>query len=234
MQHNTNFYIQADDKDPDITVLTIDAPQRPGLPSKEYYQDEGIVRSYSETIGKVLAALLDEANQGSDYYTHLSALRNKNLVKAVVDLETKLAHATPDAEDADDVTKYYNPMGLAEANTLIPELSIFYVMQDLLRHGYMPNRIIVASPSYLKAVTDVIMDATAETLQAYFVWKTVQAFAYKVEDDALKPLLRFNNELQGKDPDASEERWRTCVRAVDSGLGTQSTSCHTLKIYRPL
>lgn len=58
-----------------------------------------------------------------------------------------------------------------------------------------------------------------ETLQAYFVWKTVQAYAHSIEDDALKPLRRFNNGLQGKEPDATEERWRFCIKVADDGLG---------------
>lgn len=58
-----------------------------------------------------------------------------------------------------------------------------------------------------------------ETLQAYLVWKTVQAYAHSIEDDALKPLHRFNNGLQGKEPDATEERWRFCIKMADDGLG---------------
>lgn len=58
-----------------------------------------------------------------------------------------------------------------------------------------------------------------ETLQAYFVWKTVQAYAQSIEDDSLKPLRRFNNGLQGKEPDATEERWRFCIKVADDGLG---------------
>ena len=85
--------------------------------------------------------------------------------------------------------------------------------------GYSANRIIVGSPSYLKAVASILRSTSAETLQTYFVWKAVQHYAYKIKDNALKPLLGFNNELQGKDRDATEERWRTCVRVVDDGLG---------------
>lgn len=61
-----------------------------------------------------------------------------------------------------------------------------------------------------------------ETLQAYFVWKTVQAYAQSIEDDALKPLRRFNNRLQGKEPGATEERWRFCIDLADDGLGKRS------------
>ena len=143
---------------------------------------------------------------------------SENLVKAIVDLESKLAEATPDTEDAEDVTKYYNPRTLEEARALFPQISIQHIVSSLAPQ-YDPRRIIVGSPSYLKKASSVLHDITAETLQAYFVWKTVQAYADKVEDDALKPLKRFENQLQGKDPDALAERWRTCVRHVDNGLG---------------
>jgi endothelin-converting enzyme len=89
----------------------------------------------------------------------------------------------------------------------------------LAPHGYNPNRIIVGSPSYLEKLSNILEESTVEVLQAYFAWKTVQTYVYEVEDEALKPLRRFNNWLQGKDPDALEERWRTCVRVVDYGLG---------------
>ena len=75
------------------------------------------------------------------------------------------------------------------------------------------------SPYYLQALADILSETSAETLLAYFVWKTVQSYAYKIEHDAVSPLKRFNNKLQGKDPDATEERWRTCVKTIDDGLG---------------
>lgn len=199
---------------------------RPGLPSKEYYNNHDIVDSYSQTIGLVLEALLLESDPKT---THRTALKesfeanSESLVKDLVAFESKLAAATPPAEEAEDVTKYYNPKTLEETKSLLPQLSIQYIIASLAPPGYTTNRVIVGSPSYLKAVSSILKSTNAETLQAYFVWKTVQNYAYRVEDDALKPLLRFNNELQGKDPNATEERWRTCLKVVDNGLGTSLT-----------
>lgn len=210
---------QADDKDPDSVVLTLSAPSRPGLPSKEYYKNADIVLAYSRMIGEVLEALLHEAQPRSSKLLAGYMKRNADLVKAIVDLESRLADATPDAEDAQDVTKYYNPRSLAEVGCLLPQLSVEGVVSSLAPHDYQPDRIIVGSPSYLEKLSTILEESTVETLQAYFVWKTVQTYAYEVEDEALKPLRRFNNELQGKEPDALEERWRTCVRVVDYGLG---------------
>ena len=211
--------IQADDKDPDNVVVSLDAPRRPGLPSKEYYKDSQIVHRYSRMIGKVLEALLHEANPHCSSFPGKYTTKSQYLVEAIVNLEAKLADATPDAEDAQDVTKYYNPRSLVQVESLLPQISVTNIISSLAPHGYNPDRIIVGSPSYLQRLSTLLEESTVETLQAYFVWKTVQRYAYEVEDEALKPLKRFNNELQGKEPDALEERWRTCIRVVDNGLG---------------
>ena len=206
----------------------LSAPQRPGLPSKEYYKDGSILASYSKTIGQVLEGLLREAEHpsSSEHGSHdifagsgVPSVFNQDLVKALVDFETQLAEVTPDAEEASDVTKYYNPRTLDEARALLPQLSIPFIISSLASSDYKADRIIVGSPSYLKSVSSILHSTTKETLQAYLVWKTVQAWATKVEHEALKPLTRFNNELRGKDPDAMEERWRICVREADDSLG---------------
>lgn len=215
------FGVDADEKNPDSVVLSMNALSRPGLPSKEYYQDKDIVKSYGNTIGQVLEGLLREAQPLSK-----SALGdrtmfecNEELVKAVIQLESDLAYASPKEEDAQDVTKYYNPRSLSEVRSILPQISMPYLLSTLAPSGFVPQKIIVGSPSYLKAVSQQLEKAAPETLRAYLVWKTIQAYVDEIEDKAVVPLKRFNKELQGKDPDSSEERWRTCVRAADRGLG---------------
>ncbi|KAL8675897.1 MAG: hypothetical protein Q9186_007520 [Xanthomendoza sp. 1 TL-2023] len=215
------FSIDADEKDPDSVVLKMDALDRPGLPSKEYYLDQGLLKDYAETIGTVLEALLREARPTAELSSETTMLFecSKELVKAVVDLEKNLALASPDEADAEDVTKYYNPRSLDEVRALLPQVSLPYLLSILAPPGFVPGKIIVGSPSYLEALSQQLENATYETLRAYLVWKTVQAYVGEAEDEALVPLKRFNNKLQGKDPNVLEERWRTCVKAVDRGLG---------------
>ena len=202
---------------------SIAAPRQPGLPTKEYYKSPELVARYAKTIGQVLEALLAEAKSDSKplegLWTQIST-KNAELVEGIVLLESKLAQATPDEEDAEDVTKYYNPMNLDQIKDLLPQVSVEYLISTLAPANFKPEKLIVGSPSYLRALAEILRETSAEALQAYFVWKTVQTYAYKVEDDALKPLKTFNNELLGKDPDASEERWRTCIKVADNGLGT--------------
>ena len=217
-----SFGVGADDRDPDSVVISLSAPRSPGLPSKEYYNDAKLVKDYGEVIGQVLEGLLREAYPNSTSPAQKRSrifARSEDLVEAIVGLEAKLAQATPDTADAEDVTKYYNPRTIEETRSLFPQLSVQYIISKLAPSGYKPDRIIVGSPSYFKAASEIFQNASPETIQAYFVWKAVQAYANKVEDDALKPLKRFNNQLGGKDPNASEERWRTCVKVADNSLG---------------
>lgn len=214
------FSVDADEKEPDSVVLSMNALSRPGLPSKEYYEDKELLDSYGNTIGQVLEALLREAQPPATSSDSEELFEcNEELVRALILLESELAFASPDEEDAEDVTKYYNPRSLGEVRFLLPQLSVPYLLSVLAPSGFKPEKIIVGSPSYLKALSQQLGNATPETLRAYLVWKTVQAYVDEIEDEAVVPLRRFNRQLQGKDPDASEDRWRTCVRAVDRGLG---------------
>ena len=182
-----------------------------------------MVSRYANTIGQVLEALLAESKYKlrplSGLWTQISTA-SAELVKSIVSFESKLAQATPDEEDAEDVTKYYNPMKLDQVKGLLPQISVQNLISALAPADFKPGKLIVGSPSYLMALSEILEETSVEALQAYFVWKTVQAYAYKVEDEALKPLKRFNNQLLGKDPDATEERWRTCIKTADNGLGT--------------
>ena len=186
-----------------------------------------MVQSYSKTIGQVLEALLQEAGPNSTFLAKwreqtpkqggLSTL-NEGLVQSVVDFESKLAENTPETEDDQDVTKYYNPRSLEETGALIPQISIRYLISKRTS-DVVPDKIIVGSPLYLKALSKILSSTSKETIQAYLVWKTVQTYARHIEDEAIKPLKRFENQIQGKDPEVSEERWRTCVKHVDRSLG---------------
>lgn len=80
----------ADDKDPDSVVVSVSAPYRIGLPAKEFYEDEKILKRYEEVISQVVPALTSTAAESSHYHE-------------VVEFERKLAAASPDAEDRDDV-----------------------------------------------------------------------------------------------------------------------------------
>jgi len=80
----------ADEKNPDNVVVAVYPPWRIGLPSKERYKDDALVAKYQDVLVKVLSALYPDQDTGS--------------FKGVVELEKKLAAASPPIEDLQDVT----------------------------------------------------------------------------------------------------------------------------------
>lgn len=174
----------ADDRDPDTVVVSISAPWSFGLPSKERYEDSKLVEKYRGVAVEVLGNFYPKARG--------------DIFSRVVDLEKRLAAASPSTEDREDVTKYYNPMSLDEAAKLTPQINLTGLIQDFAPRNVAVERVIVMTPEYQKELSSILSDIDAEVLQSYFIWKTVQSFSGYIEADAIKPLKRFNNELVGK------------------------------------
>ncbi|RMJ28278.1 endothelin-converting enzyme [Aspergillus sp. HF37] len=122
---------------------------------------------------------------------------------SIVEFETKLASVTPDATTLADVTKYYNPLSVDETQSLLPEVSFSAIISELAPPGYKGDRLIT----------------TRETVQHFLKWKVTQNYVDSIQDPKLKPLWEFNNRLAGKDPEATEVRWRTCIKSLDNSLG---------------
>ncbi|KAF6826254.1 endothelin-converting enzyme [Colletotrichum plurivorum] len=194
----------ADDRDPDTVVVSV-APPRLGLPSKERYEDDNLVEKYRNVVVEVLGNLYPDGNKD-------------NFAK-VIDLEKLLAAASPSTEEREDVTKYYNPMLIDEAAALTPEIELTAMIHDLSPEGFVVERVIVMAPKYMSELATILSGTDKEVIQDYFVWRAVQSFSSYVDADQIKPYRRFVNELAGKDPESTPERWRTCVGHVDNGLG---------------
>lgn len=223
--------VGADDKDPDSNVVSLSPPYSFGLPSKQYYNRTELVTSYKETIGSVFEALMKDANvhpwknaasDGADVFSSFRMpgspeMMNQKTIDKLVEFESTLAQTAPDPEDLSDITKVYNPRTLDEADSYNPAISVKAIIKQLT-DGYKPSKIIVASPDYLKSLADILGSQKREVIQTYLVWKLVQSYGSAVESDAVEPLRRFNNKLQGKAPDVKPERWRTCIGVVDSDL----------------
>jgi endothelin-converting enzyme len=174
----------ADDRDPDTVVVSVAAPYSFGLPSKERYEDEKLVEKYRGVTVKVLSALYPDAKEES--------------FSNIIDFEKKLAAASPSTEDREDVTKYYNPMSLDDANKLAPEVDLRGLLHELAPGHVDVDRVIVMAPEYQKSLSSILNETDSEVVMNYFVWKAVQSFSGYVDADEVKPYRRFVNELAGK------------------------------------
>ncbi|KAK4446546.1 putative metalloendopeptidase [Podospora aff. communis PSN243] len=195
----------ADDTNPDVVVVQVGAPWRIGLPSKERYEDDALVKKYEGVVVDVLSQLAPD--------------EDKDVFASVVELEKKLAAASPSTQEREDVTKTYNPMSLKEASDLTPKIGLANIVSSLSPSDFKVDRVIVAAPKYLKELEGIIEKFDPAVLQSYFIWKAVQSLHSYIESPVVQPYKGFVNELAGKDPNTKPERWRTCVDHVDDSVG---------------
>ena len=198
-----------------------------GLPMGTSYREGRLVDEYKEVIKSVLIRTLSQDDSLKPFLADWGlrqedGVESSNLVndfiQSLILFEGRLAEAIPPIREWFDVHTYYNPYSLEEAEESVPHLAL----GDIIRHqvsGTTPRKVVVISPSYMKALSHILDETSEATVQAYLVWKLFQRHAINVKHEAVKPLLIFQNMLQGKAAQSSEERWETCVYHVNQGLG---------------
>lgn len=206
--HFENLYAAADDKDPNVIVVSASPRTAPGLSSKAYYADDQVVSAYQDAMQQVLKAVLPNATTEA-----------KGLAESIVKLEKDIAAITPSLSQLRDVTKTYNEMSLKDTAKLAPQLGLDKVLKALVPSNYTIDRMLTAYPEFLSNVSQILTDAKSDTIKGFIQWKIIQSLASSVDAPELKPWTQFNNKLGGRDPDATTERYRTCLAAADSGLG---------------
>ncbi|KAJ6028245.1 hypothetical protein N7540_003821 [Penicillium herquei] len=209
--------VSPDDRDPDNVVVFVNPPGEIGLPAREYYNTTETVAKYSAVLEQVLQAF-DVSNF-------------EKITENVVAFEKKLADVTPDTATQEDVTKYYNPLSIEETDKLLPQISVAGILSELAPKDYKTDRLIIGSPSYMKALSEILKNTPRETVSFFFQWKLIQKYSPNIEDDKIAPLRRFSNELAGKDPQATEERWRKCIRTLDESLGWSLSRFYVLDSF---
>jgi endothelin-converting enzyme len=81
---------EPDSRDPDTVVVTVSAPYSVGLPAKERYLDKKLVKKYHQAMSQVLSSLYSQHSWDD--------------ASLIVELEKKLAAASPESQDRDNIT----------------------------------------------------------------------------------------------------------------------------------
>ncbi|GME64811.1 putative endothelin-converting enzyme protein [Neofusicoccum parvum] len=209
-QHGVSALVSAgtgpDDKTPDVVTLFVGGGSY-GLPSKEYYNRTAILANYTRTISEMFSIVNE--NNATSYQT---------IASQIVDLETKIARAQPDPDQASDVTYYYNPKPFSEVDELVEGISMSKLINAFIPAGYTPDQVIVQTPDYYPQLSTILKNTSSEVLQGYFQWQLIDSWNGRLHPDYNRPLRVFTNQLNGQPEDASRERWRTCLGEVDSNM----------------
>ena len=179
-----------------------------GLPDTTYYteaKNADKLKAYQAHVAKVLelagVAAADAATQAAD----------------VVKFETRLAKASKSSvELSRDVSLYYHPVTLAEADALTPNFSWseFFKSQDVAA----PEKFSLAIPSFHQEVSKALADTDPSVWRAYLRFHTVDgASPYLSDAFANENFAFYGQALNGQKE--QKARWKRVLGSIENGAG---------------
>ena len=179
-----------------------------GLPDPTYYTDaakKDKLDAYQAHVARVLEL------------SGIPAAEAATQAEQVIAFETRLAKASKTSvELSRDVSLFYNPVTLAEADALTPNFSWseFFASQGV----QAPAKFSLAMPDFHKEVSAALADTDIGTWKAYLRFHTVDGASPYLSSD----FVTANYEFYGKTLNGQKEqtpRWKKVLGTIESGAG---------------
>ena len=180
-----------------------------GMPDRDYYlkMDDAkmvdIKAKYEQHVAKILALAGDKDAQAK--------------AKAIVAFETGLAQVQWTKVELRDPTKSYNKVEVDKLDDITPG----YDWKGALAAagiGSKVDYVIVGQPSYLSGMNQILDKTDLGTLQAYFEWHLLHAYASYLSQAFVDESFDFYGKtLTGVTENRA--RWKRGVAVVESDLG---------------
>ena len=179
-----------------------------GLPDKTYYFDkryQAIRDAYVKHIAKVLEL--------SGVTAEAAAAQAKD----VMAFETRLAKASKSEEELSrDVSLYYNPVTLVEADKLSPNFpwTTFFESQKVEK----PEKFSLSMPDFHRELSRMIGDVPVEKWKSYLRYHLVDSASPYLSD----PFVTENFEFYSKTLNGQKEqraRWKRVLRQMEAAAG---------------
>ncbi|HWS39719.1 MAG TPA: M13-type metalloendopeptidase [Arenimonas sp.] len=179
-----------------------------GLPDKGYYFDadkKDKLDAYKTHIAKVLelsGATTEDAARQAD---------------AVIAFETRLASASKSSEELSrDVSLYYNPISLVEADKLTPNFSwtTFFKSQGLA----VPEKFSLAMPAFHAEVSKMMTDMPADTWKAFLRYHLVDSASPYLSETFVQEHFAFHNQAMAGQKE-QKARWKRVLGAIENNAG---------------
>jgi len=179
-----------------------------GLPDKGYYFDadkKDKLAAYEQHVAKVLelsgVPAADAAKQAKD----------------VVAFETRLARVSKSSEELSrDVSLYYNPVTVAEADKLTPNFpwTRFFEAQGIA----VPEKFSLAIPGFHQEVSKMIADTPADVWKAYLRFHTVDSASPFLADAFAEEHFNFYNKTM-RGQKEMKERGKRVLDTIENFTG---------------
>ena len=178
------------------------------LPDKTYYFDadkKAIREAFVAHVGKVL---------------ELSGVPTTNAAaqaKQVMAFETRLAKASKSQEDLSrDVSLYYNPVSVADADKLTPNFSwtAFIESQPVAK----PEMFSLSVPSFHQEVSRMLKDVPVAEWQTYLRFRTVDGAAPFLSDALVAEQFNFYSKTLGGQKEM-KDLWKRVLAQMEGAAG---------------
>src|SRR6478672_4425463 len=179
-----------------------------GLPDRGYYFDKDKkdkLDAYQAHVAKVLEL------------SGIPATDAATQAQAVVAFETRLARVSKSREEMQrDVSIYYNPVTLADADKLTPNFSWteFFASQGVAA----PAKFSLAMPAFHQEVSKMLADVPVGTWKSYLRFHTVDEASPYLSD----AFVQENYNFYGKTMRGQKEqkaRWKRVLGAMNGEVG---------------
>ncbi|KAI9020829.1 hypothetical protein CLU79DRAFT_753967 [Phycomyces nitens] len=230
-----SLYIDADDKNPNSTVISLAQPDL-GLPSKEYYENKDTLAKYESGLVPIFKHMLGptslniaKANQvGLEVLTDAQV---ESLVSNAIELETVIANAMLKSQDLLDPVATYNPESIDSLQKKYPFIDWTAFLEAFMAPGEpLPSKIIVTSPLYLQRLTVLLQNTTTIKLRDYFVMRHAISQIYALDKET-RSLLQ---ELRGSIFSGTTKlppRAQVCTKSTSGTFGFLAGRYFVLKAF---
>lgn len=219
-------------KDPTEGTLYV-GPGGLSLPDKAYFKDKDENKFLEVVVLQALIALDREESGGSK--AELSRQHKlSSLAKRIVALERAIARATPDGDILADPVATYNPVSVNKLDGLFEAVSWPDYLSALTVR--VPSKVIVTSPSFLRALNEIISRTEDEVIEGYLMWTIMRTFGLDLGPRAAlrAPADALDRRAKGVDSDASEDRNSVCLASLNSALGIMAGRYYVQQALPPV
>jgi putative endopeptidase len=189
-------------------VIAYAAPGGLGLPDKTYYQGDAN-KAEREAYQAHIAATL--ALAGADQATAAKQ------AMAILAIETALAKATYSSEELSrDVSKYYNPVSIDDANKITPafEWGAYFKANGLAQ----PAQFSLSNPDFFKTLDGMFSSVSMDDWKAYLRFHTIDGLApYLSKAFSEQNFAFYGKTLRGQQQ--QKDRWKRVLDTVNGTAG---------------
>jgi len=194
-----------------------------GMPDRDYYfRDDEKSKQLRVDYQQHVAKMFELAGDAPD--------KAAAEAKTVMTIETGLAKASRTRVELRDPEKNYNPMPLAEMNSLTPD----WPWESFLREVGAPpvEQVNIRQPEFFKEMNQELSTVSLPDWKIYLRWHVIHASAPGLPERFVNENFDFyDRKLSGTKEILP--RWKRCVQSTDRNLGEALGQVYVDKYFPP-